>query len=119
MVAYAGLDVGTSGTKMVVYDLKGNVLYKAEERYKEYGGDGYREIDGNEILDYVFRVLKNVGENCPVPVDAMAVTSLGESVVFLDKDKKSLCRSMAEDSGYHRTAALRAVWSAQVYVGQR
>ena len=27
MVAYAGLDVGTSGTKMVVYDLKGNVLY--------------------------------------------------------------------------------------------
>ena len=32
MVAYAGLDVGTSGTKMVVYDLKGNVLYKAEER---------------------------------------------------------------------------------------
>ena len=93
-MAYAGLDVGTSGTKMVVYDLEGNVLYKAEERYKEYGGDGYREIDGNEILDYVFRVLKNVGENCPVPVDAMAVTSLGESVVFLDKDKKSLCRSM-------------------------
>ena len=128
MVAYAGLDVGTSGTKMVVYDLKGNVLYKAEERYKEYGGDGYREIDGNEILDYVFRVLKNVGENCPVPVDAMAVTSLGESVVFLDKDKKSLCRSMVtgdkrgipeterltREMGAHRTVNQ---WRLQINAG--
>lgn len=93
-MAYAGLDVGTSGTKMVVYDLEGNVLYKAAERYKEYGGDGYREIDGNEILEHVFKVLKNVGENCPVPIDAMAVTSLGESVVFLNDNKESLCRSM-------------------------
>lgn len=115
MVAYAGLDVGTSGTKMVVYDLKGNVLYKAEERYKEYGGDGYREIDGNEILDYVFRVLKNVGENCPVPVDAMAVTSLGESVVFLDKDKKSLCRSMVtgDKRGIPETERLTREMGAQ------
>ena len=36
-MAYAGLDVGTSGTKMVVYDLEGNVLYTAAERYKEHG----------------------------------------------------------------------------------
>lgn len=93
-MAYAGLDVGTSGTKMVVYDLDGNVLYEAAERYREYGGNGYREIDGNEILEYVMKVLRTTGENCPEKIDAMAVTSLGESVVFLDDNKKSLCRSM-------------------------
>ena len=93
-MAYAGLDVGTSGTKMVVYDLEGNVLYATAERYKEYNYDGYREIDGNEILSYVLKVLKRTGEECPEPVDALAVTSLGESVVFLNDKKESLCRSM-------------------------
>lgn len=93
-MAFAGLDVGTSGTKMVVYDLEGNVLYTASRRYREHGGNGYREIDGNEILEYVLSVLKDVGENCPDPVDAMAVTSLGESVVFLNSKKESLCCSM-------------------------
>lgn len=93
-MAFAGLDVGTSGTKMVVYDLEGNVLFTAAKRYREYGGDGYREIDGNEILGYVLEVLKEVGEHCPEPIEAMAVTSLGESVVFLNDKKESLCRSM-------------------------
>ena len=82
-MAYAGLDVGTSGTKMVVYDLKGNVLYTAAERYKEHGGDGYREIDGNEILSYVLKVLKNVGENCPEPIDAMALVNLVHSIFWM------------------------------------
>lgn len=114
-MAYAGLDVGTSGTKMVVYDLEGNVLYTAAERYKEHGGDGYREIDGNEILGYVLKVLKNVGENCHEPIDAMAVTSLGESVVFLNDKKESLCRSMVtgDKRGIPETERLTCELGAQ------
>lgn len=114
-MAYAGLDVGTSGTKIAVYDLDGNVLYTAARRYQEYGGDGYREIDGNEILGYVLEVLKDVGEHCPEPVDAMAVTSLGESVVFLDDQKRSLCRSMVtgDKRGIPQTERLTKELGAQ------
>ena len=93
-MAYAGLDVGTSGTKMNVYDLNGNIIYSSKKEYSEYGGDGLREIDGNEIIKYVLDVLSDVGHNCKEPIEAMAVASLGESVVFLDNNKHSLCRSM-------------------------
>lgn len=93
-MAYAGLDVGTSSTKLVVYDLNGDVIYSTSRQYKEYNKDGYREIDGDEILFNVLDVLKEVGENCEESIEALAVTSLGESVVFLDENKKNLCKSM-------------------------
>lgn len=93
-MAYAGLDVGTSAAKVIVYDLNGNVIFSSKKEYEEYGTHGIREIDGNEIIQYIFCVLKDVGENCPEPLEALAITSLGESVVFLNHDKQSLCRSM-------------------------
>lgn len=93
-MAYAGLDVGTSGCKVVVYDVRGNLLFQAAETYREYGEDGYREIDPEEVREKVLAVLKKAGEGCPEKISAMAVASLGESVVCLDRDGKSLCRSM-------------------------
>ena len=93
-MAYAGLDVGTSGCKILVYDLKGNVLFEASRKYKELGEGGIREIDPSEILLHIKSVLREVGENCPEKIEAMAVTSLGESVVCLDENDQSLCNSM-------------------------
>ena len=80
-MAFAGLDVGTSGSKMLVYDLDGNVIFTASRKYNELGGDGRRELDPETVMKYVKEVLREVGENCPEKIDAMAVTSLGESVV--------------------------------------
>lgn len=94
-MAYAGLDIGTSGCKMIVYDLSGSVLYEAAEKYKEYGEGGIREINPAEVMDHIKSVMKNVGSNCPERIEAMAVTSLGESVVCLDENDQCLCNSMA------------------------
>lgn len=93
-MAFAGMDVGTSGCKMLVYDLNGNVIFKASRRYTETGSGGYRELDPVMVLENVKQVLKEVGENCPEPVEAMAVTSLGESVVCLDENDRVLANSM-------------------------
>ena len=114
-MAYAGLDVGTSGTKMVVYDLDGRSIYSAKRVYKEYGSEGCREVDGNEILENVLSVLKETGLNCPEPIDAMAITSLGESVVFLDEHKRSLCRSMVtgDKRGIKETEEITNKFGAQ------
>ena len=76
-MAYAGLDVGTSGCKILVYDLKGNVLFEASRKYKELGEGGIREIDPSEIILHIKSVLREVGENCPEKIEAMAVTRLG------------------------------------------
>ncbi|WP_373218550.1 L-fuculokinase [Ruminococcus sp. 5_1_39BFAA] len=93
-MAFAGMDVGTSGCKMLVYDLDGNVIFQTSRRYQEEGDKGYRELDPRMVLRYVKEVLKEVGENCPKPIEAMAVTSLGESVVCLDEQDHVLANSM-------------------------
>ncbi|MCR4955444.1 MAG: hypothetical protein K6A30_02010, partial [Lachnospiraceae bacterium] len=93
-MAFAGLDVGTSGCKVVVYDRKGTIVFTSSRKYQELGGDGYREIDPSVIRIKVCDVLKDMGENCQDVVEAMAVTTLGESVVFLDSEDNCLSNSM-------------------------
>ena len=91
---FAGMDVGTSGCKMLVYDLEGSVVYQSSRRYQEEGTGGYRELNPDIVIRNVKEVLKDVGRNCPEGITSMAVTSLGESVVCLDADGKVLINSM-------------------------
>ena len=93
-MAFAGLDVGTSGSKILVYDLDGNIIFKASRRYDERGGEGKRELEPLTVLENVKDLLREVGDNCCQPIEAMAVTSLGESVVCLDENDKPLANSM-------------------------
>ncbi|MDD3212176.1 MAG: FGGY family carbohydrate kinase [Eubacteriales bacterium] len=93
-MAYAGLDVGTSGCKIAVYDLDGKQLYQASRRYREEGTNGHRELNADMVAENVLDLLAETGRDCPAPIDAMAVASLGESVVCLGGDGKLLAPSM-------------------------
>ena len=93
-MAIAGLDVGTSGCKISVYDLEGSVLYQSARRYEERGEGGHRELDAGLVARNVLDLLKETGRDCPQPIDAMAVASLGESVVCLDAEGNCLAPSM-------------------------
>lgn len=93
-MAYAGMDIGTSGCKMLVYDIKGNVLYKTARKYDELGGNGHRELDPGSVMLAVKEMLLEVGEKCRESIQALAVTSLGESVVCLDEKNNVLANSM-------------------------
>lgn len=92
-MAYAGLDVGTSGCKLLVYELDGSLIYRSVRRYQESGEKGYRELDPSLVLKNVKSVLKEAGEQCLAEIDAIAVASLGESVVLLDASDNPLCKS--------------------------
>ena len=93
-MAFAGMDVGTSGCKLLEYDLDGNVIFKAVRHYAEEGGAGRRELNPELVLQKVKEVLRETGDNCPEPLEAMAVASLGESVVCLDEEDRVLANSM-------------------------
>lgn len=93
-MAFAGLDVGTSGSKLLVYDVDGNVIFKCAAKYEELGKNGYRELDPAVVMKQVKAVLWKAGENCPEPIEALAVTSLGESVVCLGANGRILANSM-------------------------
>lgn len=93
-MAYAGLDVGTSGCKITVFDLDGRKLFQASRKYREQGGNGHRELDAEIVASRVMEVLDEMGRDCPVSVDALAVASIGESVVCLDDQDRPLAPSM-------------------------
>lgn len=93
-MSVAGLDIGTSGCKIVVYDLEGNVKAACSHAYKEEGADGYREIDPATVLSGVKACIKNVSKQLNEPIEALAVGTLGESVVCIDGDGMALGKSM-------------------------
>lgn len=92
-MAFAGLDIGTSCCKMVVYDIEGNILCEARKTYKEFGEDGYREIDPDIVLHNVKQTILEAASHSPEIIEALSIAALGESIVCLDADGKSLCNS--------------------------
>ena len=93
-MAIAGIDVGTSGCKMTVYDVRGNILSSAKRTYTETGDRGRREISPDIVLEMVKEAIREASRNCPEKIEALAVASLGESIVCLDGAGRSLCGSM-------------------------
>lgn len=91
---YAGLDIGTSSCKIVVYDASGKVRFKSVRTYQETGVDGYRELNTEDVLLKVKEVLKETGEQFLEDISGMAITALGESIICLDEHGKSLYPSM-------------------------
>lgn len=93
-MAFAGLDVGTSGCKLITYDLDGNALSTSSAAYQELGDQGYREVDPLTVWDAVKKVLSDSFQKCPDKIEALAIASLGESIVCMDKKDVILGNSM-------------------------
>ena len=86
----AGLDIGTSGSKVTVYDEKGNFI---ENHYKPYDSihkDGCHEIVASVIIDAVKTVISET-EHIP---EALGITSFGESFVLVDKEGNPLTNAL-------------------------
>ena len=56
---FAGMDVGTSGCKMLVYDLDGNIVYQSSRKYQEEGSGGHRELNPEIVISKVKEVLSH------------------------------------------------------------
>lgn len=80
----AGLDIGTTGCKITVYDKDGNYLYRAYQDYPVSRTLGEHEVNAEAIAFGVKAVLKEAAMRYP-KIKAIGVTSFGESFVMLDE----------------------------------
>ncbi|HHU63413.1 MAG TPA: hypothetical protein GXZ32_04295 [Clostridiales bacterium] len=87
-----GLDVGTSGCKAVVFSKEGRVLASAYNEYDfQAKTPGWAELDAVHVWDKIEQTIaKAASAVTDDPIVALSVSSLGEAVVPVSKDRKIL-----------------------------
>lgn len=86
-----GLDIGTSGCKVVLFDETGTAVQSAYREYDVNRRNGLHEIDAEAVWESVKTVLK---ETACEEIGAIAVTSFGETFVMLDENDRPVGPSM-------------------------
>ena len=88
-----GLDIGTTGCKLTVFDENGKQLDKAYCDYPVMRLAGAHEVDANAILEGVFQVIKKMAGVYPA-MAGIGVTSFGETFVVTDENGGPLYPAM-------------------------
>lgn len=124
----AGLDVGTSGCKITVFDENGRQLDRAYQPYQVRRGVGGHEIDPTALMDSVYKVIAEVADKYD-DIVGIGVASFGESFVCLDENDNPLaniilysdprgaqeCRWIVDKVGKKRIAELTGVVAHEMY----
>ena len=89
----AGLDIGTTGCKLTVFDSDGNYLGKAYREYPVKRSVGEHEANVAAIMDGVIAVMKEMAAVYP-DIAGIGVTSFGETFVLTDEAGTPLHQAM-------------------------
>jgi len=90
-----GIDVGTSGCKAVIFSLDGRILSSA---YREYAfvspEPGWGQLESLAVWGKIKEAIAEAAAGCSEGVTALAVTSLGESLVPVTRKREVLADSL-------------------------
>lgn len=82
-----GLDIGSTGCKVTVYDEKGNYVFRAYRDYPVSRSTGEHEVRAEAIRQGVMEVLSETAGKYP-DLRALGIASFGESCVLLDGEDR-------------------------------
>ncbi len=88
----AGLDVGTTGCKIAVFSDNGKLMQTYYKEYDVKRTNGTHEIDFNDVKSGVLSLLKSAANE--YKIEALGVTSFGETFALLDENDNILLPSM-------------------------
>lgn len=89
----AGLDIGTTGCKLTVFDPEGENLGHSYRDYPVKRGKSEHEIDAGAIMHSVMEVIKDMADKYP-DIAGIGVTSFGETFVMTDENGTPLHKAM-------------------------
>ena len=82
-----GIDIGTSGTKSVLFDTEGNVIASSSVEYPMYQPEnGWAEQDPNDWWNAVCKTLKEFTAKADGDIVGIGLSGQMHSLVMLDKD---------------------------------
>ena len=89
----AGLDIGTTGCKLTVFDQYGKNLGHSYRDYPVKRGKNEHEVDAEAVLEGVMAVIRDMAAKYP-DIAGIGVTSFGETFVMTDENGTPLHRAM-------------------------
>ena len=91
-----GIDVGTTGCKASLFSAEGRLIASAYEEYDiQRPKPGWAELDARQVWQQIKQVIGKVAaESGHDPVKALSISSLGEAVVPVTKDRRILGPSL-------------------------
>ena len=89
----AGLDIGTTGCKLTVFDENGAQLGKAYRDYPVRRAVSGHEIDISTMMESVYAVIEEMAEQVP-DIAGIGVTSFGETFVMTNGAGEPLHNAM-------------------------
>lgn len=92
-MSLAGLDIGTTGCKLIVYASDGRCLYSSYCDYPVSRSAGEHEINAEYIWHGIKTVLSDAAKKHP-DIEAIGISSFGECCVLLDQEDKPLRPAM-------------------------
>ncbi|MBS6398074.1 MAG: carbohydrate kinase [Clostridiales bacterium] len=127
-MAIGGLDIGSTGCKVTVYDDTGKYVYRAYRDYPILRSTGEHEVQAEAIWQGVCEVLQDAAVHAP-ELTALGVTSFGESCVLLDEQDRPIrpimlytdprgsgaCRELTEKLGRERIEQIAGVAPHSMY----
>ena len=89
--------MGTSGCKAVVFDEKFNIVCDAYREYAlSFPGEGLLELDPELVWENIREVIAQVNKESDLPVQALAVSAIGDVILALDENGNSVCNSIID-----------------------
>jgi xylulokinase len=90
-----GVDIGSSRCKAVVFDHRGMVLAEAVEEYRpQFPGPAMVEMEADELCASVLAAIRAAASQATEPVQAVGLSSHGESFVAVDGHNRPLARAI-------------------------
>jgi xylulokinase len=95
-MSIAGLDVGTTGCKVVVISADGFMLANSNQEYNIIKPrNGWTELDSDEVWECVKQALNEVANKTTHdPIEAISISSMGDTVTPFDRKFKPLYNSI-------------------------
>jgi len=82
---YIGIDIGTTATKAICFDAKGNVLQQISKEYPMYHPEENWSIQKpNEILDSVFACIKEITKN--IQPEFISFSAAMQSILIINEN---------------------------------
>ncbi len=111
-----GIDIGTTGSKAVVFNHSGEILASCYREYPLYIPEkGQCELDPEEVWKAVQQVVLSTARKVRKkdPVQAIGISTLGDSVTPIDRNGNALARTVI--GAADRRAVEQASWIEEHY----